>query len=50
VTFHYVIGSEGLSGEQNCDETGLNYKLQPSKTKASWGEAAAPAYNKARRE
>jgi hypothetical protein len=49
VALGYVTGSEGLSSEQNCNETGLNYKVQPSKTKASWAEASAPGYNKTRR-
>uniref|UniRef100_K7F4N8 HTH CENPB-type domain-containing protein n=1 Tax=Pelodiscus sinensis TaxID=13735 RepID=K7F4N8_PELSI len=44
--FHCLIDNEGLSGEQiyNCDETGLNYKLLPSKTLASRAEASAPGY------
>uniref|UniRef100_K7G469 HTH CENPB-type domain-containing protein n=1 Tax=Pelodiscus sinensis TaxID=13735 RepID=K7G469_PELSI len=41
---HCLTENEGLSGEQiyNYDETGLNYKMLPSKTLASWAEASAP--------
>uniref|UniRef100_K7GBZ6 HTH CENPB-type domain-containing protein n=1 Tax=Pelodiscus sinensis TaxID=13735 RepID=K7GBZ6_PELSI len=44
--FHCLIENEGLSCEQiyNCDERGLNYKMLPSKTLASWAEASAPGY------
>ena len=44
------IEKEGISGEQlyNCDETGLNYKMLPTKTLASKREAAAPGYKKSK--
>uniref|UniRef100_K7FE06 HTH CENPB-type domain-containing protein n=1 Tax=Pelodiscus sinensis TaxID=13735 RepID=K7FE06_PELSI len=42
--FHCLINNEGLSGEKiyNCQETGLIYKMLPSKTLASRAEASAP--------
>uniref|UniRef100_K7G5J3 Jerky protein homolog-like n=1 Tax=Pelodiscus sinensis TaxID=13735 RepID=K7G5J3_PELSI len=48
--FHCLIENEGLSCEQiyNCDETGLNYKMLPSKTLASWAEASAPGYKRSK--
>lgn len=46
--FQNVIDKEGLSGEQlyNCDETGLNFKMLPTKTLASRQEDAAPGHKK----
>lgn len=40
----------GISGEQlyNCDETGLNYRMLPSKTLASKKETSAPGYKKSK--
>lgn len=45
-----IIQEEELSEEQlyNCDETGLNYKMLPTKTLASKKEAAAPGYKKSK--
>ncbi|XP_044311435.1 jerky protein homolog-like [Varanus komodoensis] len=45
-----LIEKEGISGEQlyNCDETGLNYKMLPTKMLASKKEAAAPGYKKSK--
>ncbi|KAK9710493.1 hypothetical protein QE152_g25985 [Popillia japonica] len=52
--FQEVIKSESLTGDQifNCDETGLNYKMLPSKSLAASTEATAPGYtcSKERRE
>lgn len=47
---HKLIEKEGISGNQlyNCDETGLNYKMLPTKTLASKQEAAAPGYKKSK--
>uniref|UniRef100_K7GGY3 HTH CENPB-type domain-containing protein n=1 Tax=Pelodiscus sinensis TaxID=13735 RepID=K7GGY3_PELSI len=44
--FHCLIENEGLSCEQiyNCNETGLNYKMLPSKTLVSRAEASPPGY------
>lgn len=49
-TFHQMIDTEKLSGDQiyNCDETGLNYKMMPTKTLASKKEANAPGYKKSK--
>lgn len=45
-----LLDEEGISGEQlyNCDETGLNYRMLPTKTLASKKEAAAPGYKKSK--
>lgn len=45
-----LLDKEGIIGDQiyNCDETGLNYKLLPSKTLASKKEASAPGYKKSK--
>lgn len=42
-----IIESENLSSQQiyNCDETGLNYKMLPTKTLASREEKSAPGFN-----
>lgn len=47
---HTLLDKENISGDQifNCDETGLNYKLLPSKTLASKAEAAAPGYKRSK--
>jgi hypothetical protein len=44
--FRCLIDNEGLSDKHiyNCDETGLNYKMLPSKTLASKAEGSAPGY------
>ncbi|XP_042315488.1 jerky protein homolog-like [Sceloporus undulatus] len=41
-----LVETESLTADQifNCDETGLNYKLLPSKSLASRTEATAPGY------
>ncbi|XP_054284043.1 jerky protein homolog-like [Macrosteles quadrilineatus] len=47
---HNLLDEEGITGDQlyNCDETGLNYKMLPTKTLASKKEAAAPGYKKSK--
>lgn len=42
--FQTFIEAEGLTGDQlfNCDETGLNFKMLPSKSLAARTEKAAP--------
>ncbi|KAM6459279.1 jerky protein homolog-like [Liasis olivaceus] len=44
--FQDFIETESLTGDQifNCDESGLNYKMLPSKSLAARTEAAAPGY------
>lgn len=46
--FQNIIQQENLTLDQvyNCDETGLNYKMLPSKTLASQEEKAAPGLKK----
>ncbi|XP_024875302.1 jerky protein homolog-like [Temnothorax curvispinosus] len=46
--FQKLVAEEGYTKDQiyNCDETGLNYKMMPSKTLISRDEAAAPGYKK----
>jgi hypothetical protein len=41
-----IIEEEDFSSDQmyNCDETGLNYKMLPSKTFAARKEKSAPGY------
>lgn len=48
--FNAVIESENYTLDQlyNCDETGLNFKMMPSKTLASRTEAGAPGYKKSK--
>lgn len=48
--FHALIELESLTGDQifNCDETGLNYKLLPSKSLAAKSESAAPGYKRSK--
>lgn len=45
-----IIKEENLSLDQlyNCDETGLNYRMIPSKTLAARNEASAPGYKKSK--
>ncbi|XP_042295721.1 jerky protein homolog-like [Sceloporus undulatus] len=45
-----LVETESLTDDQifNCDETGLNYKLLPSKSLASRTEAAAPGYKRSK--
>uniref|UniRef100_A0A1B6GWK2 HTH CENPB-type domain-containing protein n=1 Tax=Cuerna arida TaxID=1464854 RepID=A0A1B6GWK2_9HEMI len=45
-----LILSEGLTSDQifNCDETGLNFRMLPSKTLASQQETSAPGYKKSK--
>lgn len=45
-----ILEKEELFPEQlyNCDETGLNYKILPTKTLASKKEATAPGYKKSK--
>jgi len=45
-----ILDNEGITGDQlyNCDETGLNYKMLPTKTLASKKEASAPGYKKSK--
>lgn len=45
-----ILDKEGISGDQlyNCDETGLNFKMLPTKTLASEKEASAPGYKKSK--
>lgn len=47
---HKFLDKKGLSGEQiyNCDETGLYYRMLPSKTLASVEEKSAPGYKKSK--
>ncbi|XP_046737740.1 jerky protein homolog-like [Diprion similis] len=46
--FEKLVAEEGYSRDQiyNCDETGLNFRMMPSKTLASREEAVAPGYKK----
>ena len=46
--FNKFVANEGYTRDQiyNCDETGLNLKMMPSKTLVSREEAAAPGYKK----
>ncbi|GBM14598.1 hypothetical protein AVEN_35001-1 [Araneus ventricosus] len=46
-----VVKNENLTDDQlhNCDETGLNFKMLPSKTLASREEKNAPVHKKAKR-
>ncbi|XP_043465305.1 jerky protein homolog-like [Leptopilina heterotoma] len=46
--FEKIVEKEGYSRDQiyNCDETGLNFRMMPSKTLASREKAAAPGYKK----
>lgn len=48
--FQNIIQQENLTLDQvyNCDETGLNYKMLPSKTLASQEEKAAPGLKKSK--
>lgn len=48
--FQRLIKSENLTPDQlyNCDETGLNFKMLPSKTLASHEEKAAPGHKKSK--
>lgn len=48
IVFSNLIASEGLSPDQiyNADETGLFYRMLPSKTLASKLDEAAPGYKK----
>lgn len=45
-----IVEEENLSLDQlyNCDETGLNYKMLPSKTLASKEEKSAPGHKKSK--
>ena len=47
---HKLIMKEDISGDQlyNCDESGLNYKMLPTKTLASKIEATAPGYKRSK--
>lgn len=48
--FQEFIETESLTGDQifNCDESGLNYKMLPSKSLAARTEAAAPGYKRSK--
>lgn len=48
--FQEFIKLESLTGDQifNCDETGLNFKMLPTKSLASKTEAAAPGYKRSK--
>lgn len=48
--FQALIEEEGLSGEQiyNCDETGLNFRMLPTKSLALKCEKAAAGYKKSK--
>lgn len=48
--FKTLIDQENLSLQQifNCDETGLNYRMLPTKTLASKQEASAPGFKKSK--
>ena len=50
VKFHSHIEEEGLTGEQiyNCDETGLNFRMLPSKSLALSNEKAALGYKRSK--
>lgn len=45
-----TIETESLMGDQifNCDESGLNYKMLPSKSLAARTEVAAPGYKRSK--
>lgn len=47
---HTLIDKEGITGEQlyNCDETGLNFKMLPTKTLASMAEKSAPGFKRSK--
>lgn len=49
-SFHKLIDKEGVSGEQifNCDETGLNYRMMPTKTLAHVQEISTPGYKRSK--
>lgn len=46
--FHAMLAKKGLTGDQiyNCDETGLYYRMLPSKTLVAQEESSAPGYKK----
>lgn len=46
--FHAIMQTRGLTAEQvyNCDETGLNFRMLPSKTLVSKQEKSAPRFKK----
>lgn len=48
--FQELIEAEGITGDQifNCDETGLNFKMLPSKSLAARTEAAAPGFKRSK--
>lgn len=48
--FQDFVETESLTGDQlfNCDETGLNFKMLPSKSLAARTEAAAPGYKRSK--
>ncbi|XP_028660410.1 jerky protein homolog-like [Erpetoichthys calabaricus] len=48
--FQEFIETESLTGDQifNCDESGLNYKMLPSKSLAARTDAAAPGYKRSK--
>lgn len=48
--FHKLIEKEKLSGDQiyNCDESGLNYRMLPTKTLAAKQEKSAPGYKRSK--
>lgn len=50
VKFHDFIEKEGLSGDQiyNCDETGLNFRMLPTKSLALQSEKSAPGYKRSK--
>jgi hypothetical protein len=45
-----IIEEEDLNSDQmyNCDETGLNYKMLPTKTLAAREEKSAPGYKRSK--
>lgn len=49
-SFKNLIAKENLKMEQlfNCDETGLNFRMLPSKTLAAKDERSAPGYKKSK--
>lgn len=47
---HALLDKEGITGEQlyNCDESGLNFKMLPTKSLASREEKSAPGYKRSK--